>query len=185
MFILYRVGNVSFNLKSWQKIILNWKTFFRGRNKIGLLVRFVGQVVLHFLIFINRFDNFGLRCAFHSMKLGPVKYMYIYLKTIIDRLRGQSNKYLASPPDGVTIAREMYYRVVILVDGYWGNFSQIELVVLIWLRVESDVSAEFRKIEKEQFDSCVWGEIAQRNQRALGCCVRWLFSFDGDRQKLV
>jgi len=65
------------------------------------------------------------------MKLGPVKYMYIYLKTIIDRLRGQSNKYLASPPDGVTIAREMYYRVVILVDGYWGNFSQIELVVLI------------------------------------------------------
>jgi len=27
-------------------------------------------------------------------------------------LRGQSDKYLASPPDGVTIAREIYYRVV-------------------------------------------------------------------------
>jgi len=27
-------------------------------------------------------------------------------------LQGQSDKYIASPPDGVTIAREMYYRVV-------------------------------------------------------------------------
>jgi len=27
-------------------------------------------------------------------------------------LRGQSDKYLASPPDGVTIARKIYYRVV-------------------------------------------------------------------------
>jgi len=27
-------------------------------------------------------------------------------------IRGQSDKYLASPPDGVTIAREIYYRVV-------------------------------------------------------------------------
>ena len=27
-------------------------------------------------------------------------------------LRGQSDKYLASPPDGATIAREIYYRIV-------------------------------------------------------------------------
>jgi len=29
-----------------------------------------------------------------------------------DVIRGQSDKYLASPPDGVTIAREIYFRVV-------------------------------------------------------------------------
>jgi hypothetical protein len=28
-------------------------------------------------------------------------------------------------------------------------------------------------------------EITQQNQRALGCCVSWHFSFDGDCQKLV
>jgi len=27
-------------------------------------------------------------------------------------VRGQSDKYLASPPDGVTIAREIFYRIV-------------------------------------------------------------------------
>jgi len=26
-------------------------------------------------------------------------------------IRGQSDKYLVSPPDGVTIAREIYYRI--------------------------------------------------------------------------
>ncbi len=31
-------------------------------------------------------------------------------------IRGWSDKYLASPPDGVTIARRVYYRVELLVD---------------------------------------------------------------------
>jgi len=35
--------------------------------------------------------------------------MWLVLKS---RIRGQSDNYLASPPDGVTIAREIYYRVV-------------------------------------------------------------------------
>jgi len=52
-------------------------------------------------------------------------------------IRGQSDKYLASPPDGVTIAREIYYRVV--------HFRRRQ--VLFSVRVESDVSADFRKIE--------------------------------------
>jgi len=33
-------------------------------------------------------------------------------RSCFGRLRGQSDKYLDSPPDGVTIAREIYYRVV-------------------------------------------------------------------------
>ncbi len=35
------------------------------------------------------------------------------------------------------------------------------------------------------FDSCFGREIAKWNQRAVGCCVRWLFSFNSDCQKLV
>jgi len=60
-------------------------------------------------------------------------------------VRRQSDKYLASTPDGVTIAREIYYRVVCSVDGFCRNFSRIGL------RVESDLSADFRKMEKEHY----------------------------------
>jgi len=35
-----------------------------------------------------------------------------WLVMLFKNIRGQSDKYLASPPDGVTIAREIYYRVV-------------------------------------------------------------------------
>jgi len=35
------------------------------------------------------------------------------LRVLGAHLRGQSDKYLASSPDGVTIAREIYYRVAL------------------------------------------------------------------------
>jgi len=34
------------------------------------------------------------------------------IASVFFNIRGQSNKYLALPPDGVTIAREIYYRAV-------------------------------------------------------------------------
>ena len=42
------------------------------------------------------------------------------------------------------------------VDGYCQNFIQIGLVVLFWPRVEAVVSADFRKMEKEQYRSVIW-----------------------------
>ena len=43
----------------------------------------------------------------------------------------------------------------IVVDGYCQNFSRIGLVVLFWPRIEAAVSADFRKMEKEQYRSVI------------------------------
>ena len=43
----------------------------------------------------------------------------------------------------------------IFVDGYFQNFSRIELVVSFWSRVEAVVSAELSKMQKEQYLSVI------------------------------
>jgi len=65
-------------------------------------------------------------------------------------LRGQSDKYLASPPDGVTIAREIYYRVV---------HSRVQYILLAQLPSTFEISAE--SDSKFCFD-CVWNRTCPR-----------------------
>ena len=70
-------------------------------------------------------------------------------------IRGRSDKCVASPLEDATITREIYYRRrLLLVDGYCQHFSRIGPVVLFW-RVEASVSADFTKMEKEQYRWCV------------------------------
>jgi len=96
------------------------------------------------------------------------------LKTSI--IRGQSDKYLASPTD-VTIAREIYYRVVHsrrrLLSKFQPNRTRSFGLTACGI---GHVRGLYKNGERaiSVCDSIlVFGrEIAQRNQRALGCCVR-------------
>ena len=91
-------------------------------------------------------------------------------------LRGRSDKYLASPPEGATIARQIYYRVVHfrrLLSKFRSNWTRSFVLTVCG----NDRVQGFYKKGKGAIsvgDSIlVFGrEIAQRNQRALGCCVR-------------
>ena len=92
-------------------------------------------------------------------------------------IRGRSDKYFASALECATIAREIYYCVVHSRRRLLQNFSRIGLVVLFWPRVETDVSAHFTKMEKEQYRSVILflflegksrGEIKERLEAAHG-----------------
>lgn len=75
-------------------------------------------------------------------------------------LPGRSDKYLEPYRRMTPLSQNNKFRIVsnIIVDGYYQNFSRIRLVVLFWPCEEANVSAEFRKMEKDigqRFDSCV------------------------------
>ena len=56
----------------------------------------------------------------------------------------------------VPVSQERFTIVkYILVDGYCQNFSRIGLVVLFLPHVEAGISADFRKMEKEQYRSVI------------------------------
>ena len=65
------------------------------------------------------------------------------------------DKYLASPPDGTNIAREIYYRVVYSLRRLLQHFSRNGLVVLFWPRVEAGVVVDLREMQKEQYRSVI------------------------------
>ena len=105
-------------------------------------------------------------------------------------VRGRSDKYLASPLDGATIAKETYCRVVHSRRRSLSKFQSDRTRNFVLTACGIGRVREFykngRKAISVGVSILVFGsEIAQRNQRALGCCVRGLFSFDGDRQKLI
>ena len=112
------------------------------------------------------------------------------LKIEWHHIRGQSDKYLASPPEGATIARETYYRVVHSRSRLLSKFQSNRTRSLVLTACGNGRIRRVYKNGKRAIsvgDSIlVFGrEVAQRNQRAIVCYVLWLFSFDGDRQKLV
>ena len=66
-----------------------------------------------------------------------------------------------------TLSQEKFTTVeYIVVDGYCQNFSRIGLVVLFWPRVEAVVSADFRKIVKEQYRSVIRFLFLERKSRS-------------------
>ena len=84
-------------------------------------------------------------------------------------LRGRSDKYLVSPPEGATIAREIYYRVVHsrrrLLSKFQSNRTRSFVLTACGNAVKRAMSVGNSILVFER-------EIVQRNQRALGCCVR-------------
>ena len=93
--------------------------------------------------------------------------------------RGRFDKYLASPPEGATIARQIYYRVVHsrsrrLLSKFQSNWT----LSFVLIACGNGRVSEFYKYGKRAIsvgDSILdfEREITQRNQRALGCCVRF------------
>ena len=65
-------------------------------------------------------------------------------------IRGWFDKYLASPPDGASIAREIYYRIVHSHRWLWSKFQPNRTRSFV-LTACGSVSADFRKMEKEQY----------------------------------
>ena len=59
-------------------------------------------------------------------------------------IRGQSDKYLASWPDGASITREIYYCVVHSLRWLMSKF-QIGLIVLFLPRVDAGMVADLKK----------------------------------------
>ena len=95
----------------------------------------------------------------------------------LGELRGRSDKYLASPPEGVTIAREMYHRVVHCRRRLLSKFQSNRTRSFVLTACGNGRVRGFYKNGKRAIsfgDSIlVFGrEIARRNQKALGRCVR-------------
>jgi len=92
-------------------------------------------------------------------------------------MRGQSDKYLASPLDGVTIAREIYYRVVHFRRRLLSKFQPNRTRSFVLTACGIGRVRGFKKNGERAISVCdsvlvFEREIAQRNQRALGRCVR-------------
>lgn len=104
-------------------------------------------------------------------------------------VRKRCNKYLASPLDGATIARNIYYLVTQSQARLLPNFHTNRTSSSFWLRVEAVLSANLEKWNKcnidRSFEYCFKEKVAQRNQRALARSDLWLFSSVGSRKKLV
>ena len=84
-----------------------------------------------------------IKLALKSMKknemiLLPTQYLW-----------GRFDECLASLPDGATIAKEIYYRVVHCRRRLLSKFQPNRTRCFVWPRVEAVMSADFRKMEKE------------------------------------
>ena len=71
------------------------------------------------------------------------------------KIRGRSDKYLVLPPEGATIAREIYYRVVHSRRRLLSKFQSNRTRSFVLSRVETGVSADFTTMEKEQYRSAI------------------------------
>ena len=56
--------------------------------------------------------DFVVFLASRNLKYNHVDIQCVLLKTSVDNIRGRFDKYLASPPEGSAVAKEIYYRVV-------------------------------------------------------------------------
>ena len=91
-------------------------------------------------------------------------------------IQGRCDKYLVLSPVGAIIAREIYYRVVHSRRGLLSKFQSNRTRSFVLAACGNGRVRGFFKNGKRAIsvgDSIlVFGkEIAQRNQRALGCCV--------------
>jgi len=89
-------------------------------------------------------------------------------------IRGPSDKYLASPSDGVTIAREINYRVVhfrrLLLSKFQPNRTRSFVLTACGIGRVRGFYEKWGKSNIGRDSILVFGrEIAQRNQRTLGC----------------
>ena len=67
----------------------------------------------------------------------------------------QSDKYLASPPYGASITRDIYYRLVHSLRWLLSKFQPNQTRSFVFPCVEAGVVADFRKMEKERYRSVI------------------------------
>ena len=99
------------------------------------------------------------------------------MKINLELVRGRSDNNLASSPAGATIAREIYYRVVHsrrrLLSKFQSNWTRSSVLTACGNgRVRGFYKNGKRAISVDDSILVFGREIVQRNQRALGCCIR-------------
>ena len=100
-----------------------------------------------------------------------------YFKLQTSNIRGRCSKYLASPPEGASIVREIYYRVVHSRSRLLSKFQSNRTRSFVLPACGNERVRGFYKNEERAIlvgaSTLVFRrDLAQRNQRVLGYCVR-------------